>query len=276
VIQDLQIDAGGRAGPRSGISIEGADQPGSQAHLDQIYSQADTSLFADSLNDLYIEKDNSFFGAGNVLVGGRLMQEGKGKARVSCNGGQFAGLSVKGNAVFLARDCWWEGSTRVPLNLSGAGRISIDGAMIAPGGADSLPTIRIGSFSGTISLMNMYVQGALWCEPANPALDLLVWNIHFYHKMNVLDFLAGNPRYRGAFLGLNAQCFRPNDPTCKQIISIPDQTVNVQDPNLFLDSATRADREDRPVPFTELPAGISNIYISRVAIGKMNRGIVFQ
>ncbi len=137
------------------------------------------------MNWLYVQKDNSFFSSGNYISGGPLMQSGKGTARVSCFGGQFARLTVKQNARFLAKDCWWEGPERVPLNLEGSGSVSIDGAMIAPANNDSLPTIRVGKFKGDISLLNMYVQGGLSVEPANPGLNLLVWNIHFYHKMNV-------------------------------------------------------------------------------------------
>ncbi|HEX3933650.1 MAG TPA: hypothetical protein VHW43_03160, partial [Puia sp.] len=276
VIRDLQLGTDGDAGLLPAIVFSGVDQPGSQAHLDQIYSHADTSLVLRELNNLYVEKDNSFFTDGNYVSGGAAMQNGSGTAGLFCFGGQFKGAKVQKNGRFLAKDCWWEGNTRVPLNLEGQGTICIDGAMVAPNSPDSNPTIRIGKFDGHIALMNMYVQGALLPVGDNPGLDLLVWNIHFYHKMAVLDFLRAGASYRGAFLGLNAQCFRPNDPACKYIISIPDQLVGVPAAESFLDAETAFDRESRPVIFRDLPAGSSNIYISRVSIlGSRTSGLVF-
>ena len=57
------------------------------------------------------------------------------------------------------KDCWWEGAMRKPLDFSGSGRITIDGAMVAPNGADSNTTVSINRFAGKISLLNMYIQG---------------------------------------------------------------------------------------------------------------------
>ena len=109
------------------------------------------------------------------------------------------------------------------------------------------------------------------------ARSVLVWNIHFYHKMAALAFFKAGASYRGAFLGLNAQCFRPNDPACKYIISIPDQLQNVSNAGSFLDAGTALDRESRPEPYRDPPAvGSSNIYVSRVSIRVQGpAGLVF-
>jgi len=280
VLRDLTFGSDGDVGRLPAIVFSGVDQRGSQAHLDQIYSHADTSLVLRELNNLYVEKDNSFFTDGNYVSGGSSMQNGSGMAGLFCFGGQWAGVRVQKNGRFLAKDCWWEGATRIPLDLQGQGTICIDGAMLAPNSADSMPAIRIGKFDGHIALMNMYVQGALLPAADNPGLDLLAWNIHFYHKMDVLSFLrlpAGAPAsYHGAFLGLNAQCFRAKDPACQDIISIPDQLVNIPKEEPFLDAETGLDQQSRPVPFSNLPAGSSNIYLSRVSIlGSRTSGLVF-
>src|SRR6202035_1388057 len=107
-------------------------------------------------------------------------------------------------------------------------------------------------------------------------LSLLTWNIHFYHKMNVLDFLNKGCNYKGAFLGLNAQCFNSHNPKCDSIISINDQFRNVPDINSFFEEQTGQDRSSLPLLYKDLPQGVSNINISRVSIGNMNRGIVFK
>lgn len=272
-ISELQLGIEG-ASDEAGIVFVNTDQPGAQAHLDQIYSHAVHSLFVDRMDHLYVEKDNSFFTAGNYVTGGNLVGKGEGTARVACFGGQFTGLSVDRGGRFLAKDCWWEGTPRMPLDLAGSGSVTVDGAMIAPDGADSLPTIRIAKFNGRICLMNMYIQGALALLQDNPGLRLLGWNLHFYHKMNPLAFIRPEASYQGAFLGWSAQCFVSNNPAC-DITDMADRLVNVADTSAFLEDLTVADRGAEPVLPHELPRGTSNIYISRVTLGAMNRGIVF-
>lgn len=276
-IRDIHFGNAAAKGQFAGIVFKNVDQPQSEVHIDQLYSPAaDTSLFVKDVNYLYLQKDNSFFTAGNYISGGRLVQEGKGTARVSCFGGQFVHLTVLDKARFLAKDCWWEGADHIPLDISGSGTVTVDGAMIAPYKADSTTTVNIGKFNGSISLMNMYLQGAVSVQPDNPDLSLLLWNIHFYFKMDPMDFLGKGTNYKGAFLGLNAQCFRANDPACRWIASIEDRLQNIKNINTFLDDQTAPTREGRPVLLKDLPAGVSNIYISRVSLGSMGRGLVFD
>jgi hypothetical protein len=275
-IMDMQWGEDNGPDKSAAIVFLNADQPGAEVHIDQLSSHADTALIAQNLNYLYIEKDNSFFSSGNFLSGGRLQKQGKGESRVCCFGGQFAKLSVQDRAVFLAKDCWWEGNDRVPLNLTGSGDISIDGAMVAPQiGVDSTPTVILRNFTGRISLLNMYLQGALHPAEGLAGLKLLVWNVIFYHKMDVLDFLNKPVDFRGAFLGLNAECFDAKDPGCKSIRSIDDRQVNLNNVLTFLDDQTELTRKASPRAYRDLAPGVSNLFLSRVSTGSMNRGIVF-
>jgi hypothetical protein len=276
-IRDMQIGWDGEKDHPEGIVFENTDQPGAQAHIDQLYSHADTSLALVGLNYLYVEKNNSFFSEGNFVSGGDLVKKGGGTARLSCYGGQFARLSVLDNARFLARDCWWEGAdSTLPIDLQGSGTVCIDGAMIAPHRQDSSTAIAIEKFNGHVSLLNMYVQGAITPRLDNPNLDLLVWNVHLYHKMDPLDFLRKGGKSRAVFAGLTAQCFRPNDPACRFIISIPDRSLNEKDTLAALDRGTAFDRESRPILMKPLPPGVSNIYITRVSLPALaGKGIEF-
>jgi hypothetical protein len=274
-IRDMQIGWDGEKEHPAGIVFENVDQPGAQAHIDQLYSHADTSLAIIGMDNLYVEKNNSFFSEGNFISGGDAVKKGAGTARLSCYGGQFARLKVLDNARFLARDCWWEGPDSNVLDLQGSGTICIDGAMVAPDGHDSSSAIHIGGFNGRISLLNMYVQGAITPRLDNPNLDLLLWNIHFYFKMDPLAFLRNGGKSRAAFVGLTTQCFRPEDPACKEILSIPDRLLNVKDALAALDQGTAYDRESRPVLLKNLPPGVSNIYITRVSLpAAAGKGIV--
>jgi hypothetical protein len=276
-IKDLHFGSVLAKGQFAGILFRNVDQPQSEVHIDQVYSPAaDTSLVVQDMDYLYVQKDNSFFTTGNYITGGQLLQQGKGTARVACYGGQFAHLTVRKNARFTAKDCWWEGPDHLPLDITGEGTITIDDVMIAPYKNDSTTTVNIGKFKGSISLMNMYLQGALLPGPDNPDLNLLVWNVHFYFKMDPLAFPGATPVYKAAFLGLNAQCFRTNDPACRWITCISDRLQNIPNINAFLDSQTAPDRESRPVLLRDLPQGVSNIFISRVSFGAMNRGLDFE
>jgi len=277
-IKDLQFGKDGVKGIQTAIRFEDADQPGAQAHLDQLYSHADTSLCVSGMDYLYVQKDNSFFTDGNLISGGPLLRKNElsATARVCCYGGQFKGLHVLNNGWFVAKDCWWEGPGKLPLELSGAGTITIDGAMIAPNKQDSTNTITIGKFNGSINLMNMYLQGALSPQADNPNLKLLLWNILFYYKMDPLSFLKRGGSYTGAFLGLHAQCFKPNDPECKAILNIKDRLSNISDSTGFLTAQIQQDRFSRPVLFSELPSGRTNVYLSRVSFGSMTEAVSFK
>jgi hypothetical protein len=274
-IKDLQIGDEADNNPSSTIAFVNVDQPASQAHIDQLYSHADTSLMSDKLDYLYVEKNNSFFSDGNYLQGGTLTKQGKGTARVCCFGGQFARLSVNDGARFLAKDCWWEGKPRIPLDLRGSGEISLDGSMLAPWNADSTPTIRINEFNGRINILNMYIQGSVKVDPGKSALNLLMWNNNFFHKLAPYEYVKTGSAARLALLGSNSQCTDTKE-ACKTIYSITDQVTRISDMPAFLDNMTTFDRNEKPVLFRDLPGGISNIYISRVSIGASRRGVVFS
>ena len=275
-VRDLQLESQTGVKIDHGIVFQQVDQPSAQAHIDQLYSHADTTLYVNGLDHLYVEKDNSFFADGNRIIGGPLVQQGRGEAQVCCFGGQYAGLWLDNNASFTSKDCWWEGVTRMPVDLEGSGNVTIDGTMIAPTPTDSATTIRVGHFSGKVCLMNMYVQGGLVAVVSNANLNMLVWNVHCYYKMNPVDFVAQGGTFKGAFLGINTQCFNKNDAACANIASVPDLFHNVSDTSRFLDALTAQDRNTRPQMFRNLSPGVSNIYISRVTLGNMQDGILFS
>lgn len=273
VIRDLQLGRVAEHDPVTAIGFKNVDQRTAQIHIEQLDSRADTSLFSNRLNYLYIEKDNSFFSNGTCIIGGDQMVRGAGTSGVYCFGAQFVNLDVRQNGIFMAKDCWWEGPINVPLNLSGSGTISIDGGMIATGKQDSTPTVKINNFKGKVSLMNMYLHGAILPGTGLNDLSLLVWNIHFIHKMNVLDFFGTGVPYKAAFLGLNAQCMDAKNKACAMIYSVTDKMSDKLDLPVFLDDMTTLTRKSKPVKYNNLPAGVSNIYISRVSIGTMGKGI---
>lgn len=274
-IKDLQLGEEADTNPATAVALMNVDQPKAQAHIDQLYSHSDVSLMVDKLDYLYVEKNNSFFSDGNVITGGPLTKQGKGTARVCCFGGQFARLSVNDGAKFLAKDCWWEGTLRTPLEIKGSGTISLDGSMIAPYRADSTPTIKINEFNGKINLLNLYVYGSLKVDPGNSALNLLLWNTNFFHKLNPHEYIKSGTAAQIALLGSNAQCLE-NKEGCQSVLSIPDQSYRVKDMPSYIESMTAFDRGEKPVMLQNLPAGTSNVYFSRVSIGATKRGIVFS
>ncbi len=275
IITDLQIGTNVRDKYRPGaIQFRNIDQQGSNLILDQLYSLADTTLLLEGMNYLYVEKNNSFFSDGNYFSGGAVQQRGKGSFRINCNGGQFARLTVKNNAVFVSKDCWWEGQLRVPLEITGNGSITIDGGMIAPVSVDSTPTIIVNKFRGQLALMNMYIQGGWKVDPSNDKLDLLCWNLHFYYKMNPIDIIKHSASFRGLFVGISSQCFDNNNPDCASIKTFEPANTNITSEEDFLKEMTKELRTSSPVP-TLKPSSAHNsrIYLSRVCIGEADIAI---
>lgn len=277
-IQDIQIgEVTGNKTSQPVILFENTDQPGSTVITDQLYSLADTTLFIRDLNHLYLEKNNSFFSSGNYISGGNLQRQGKGTLQVNCFGGQFANLTVLNNANFVAKDCWWEGPKGKALHLNGNGNVTIDGAMVAPVSADSSTVISVGDFTGNISLLNMYVQGALDVSAKNDRLNILAWNVHFYFKLDPLKFIQPKSTFHGLFFGLTAQCFQHVNQACKDLnpYSIPEKAANVSGTGDFIKRLTQATRTSIPRLQQKSKPGISNIYISRITLGMANKGIEF-
>ncbi|MBC7826428.1 MAG: hypothetical protein H7122_01680 [Chitinophagaceae bacterium] len=277
VIRDLQIaDHDGSVNDVTAIEFVNIDQPGSTAFIDQLHSSAKTSIFMNGLDYLYVQKQNSFFSTGNRVYGGKLVQQGKGTAGLYCFGGQFADLTVQGNGRFVSKDCWWEGANRKPLDISGSGSITLDGIMIAPVGADSSSVVSISKFNGRISIMNAYIQGGISVAPENPGLNMLLWNIHFYHAMNPTRFLTRQSNFKGAFLGLSTQCFQSGDPNCGQILSKEDKLIKVTDEKSFLLEMVAQDRAAIPIRYPGEASKASTILLSRVSIGNSNTAVKFS
>jgi hypothetical protein len=258
------------------IEFDNVDQRGSFVHLDQIYSACDTTLFVNKIDYTVFEKNNSFFSDGNLIIGGKRQKEGKGTMRVHCFGGSYSRLTVRNNATFISKDCWWEGVVPVPLNLAGDGIISIDGTKIAPNQADSMPIVNIRQFSGKIALMNAYIQGGLQLSRTNPSLEFLLCNVHFYYKKDIMGTLPSGFSGKAAYVGLTTQCFNTADPDCGSIKFFEDRFVNVKDELSFIEKMTAMSRTARPVLYQELPKGVTNIYLSRVTLDSFITGLHFE
>lgn len=273
-IKEIQFGTAGNK-KLTAIAFEDIDQRKSAVHIDQLYSNAETSLLVNRINYTRFEKNNSFYSDGNVIIGGDLQKAGKGTTGVYCFGGQYSRVTVSNNARFVSKDCWWEGETRIPVNLQGDGLITIDGTKIAPRQADSQPIIRIGRFAGKIALMNMYVQGGIELSANNPSLSLFLWNANFYYKKDILGTIPRTFNGRAGYAGITSQCFYKNDPNCKTTTSYNDRFVNVPDETRFIEEMTRQGLQAAPTPYVVLPPGISNIYLSRVTLDSFITGLQF-
>jgi len=275
-LRDIQLlEHGGDPRVPAAIAFVNVDQPGGEVVIDQLHTTSSNALHLIGTDFLYVQKQNSFFSSGNKVSGGPLSRQGKASGGLYCFGGQFAGCQVEGNGTFIAKDCWWEGPTRLPINIQGSGNITLDGIMVAPVNADSNATVKIGKFDGKISVLNAYIQGALTVEGKNPSLKFLVWNTHFYHKMRPLAFVTTGSSYQAAFLGLSAQCFDSGKPACAEIISIDDKFINVQKQQSFILESLALDRAAVPRRFVQHRSGTS-VFISRISIGSCETAITFS
>jgi hypothetical protein len=252
------------------------DQKNAEVFTDMIYSQSEHSISLLGTKYLYVQNQNSFFCDGNIVLGPGKAETMQGSGLFSF-GGAFAGVKVDDNGRFFAKDCWWEGANRRPLNLSGTGQVSIDCAMVAPEKADSAVTIQVDEFKGMITLANMYVQGAIRVKDKNPGLKILLWNIHLFHKMRFYDFISGSESYQAAFLGLTAQCFDEKRKDCSEIMEVPNRIVGISKSGLneFVYEMVKGGLGAVPRYQTDKPAGVSAIRISRVSLINFRSGILF-
>jgi hypothetical protein len=270
-IKDIQVGQDGARDKTSAFVFTNIDQPASQVRIDQIYSKSKTSIYIDQLNYTYFEKNNSFFSTGNTVIGGNKVKAGTGTSKLYCFGGQSAGVHLENNATMVAHDCWWEGgSTKdfLPLNLSGNGNLTVDGALYSPSNHDSTTTINVSDFTGNICLLDMYLGGSIDVKPNSAGLKMLVWNVNYYYKKDPFFFFKQKMASKIAMLGITTQCFSTAVTKCatEDPQSLTDMSVNVSDLNAFINELTRENRKATPKPYINLKNGVSNIYISRVSV----------
>jgi len=146
--------------------------------------------------------------------------------------------------------------------------------MVAPNRVDSGTTIDIQQFSGKISLMNMYLQGAVAVNSNNPSLRLLMWNIHSNFTLNPFKFFQPASNFKVACMGFTAQCFVANDKKCETVINLDDQFKGVSNNQAFILDMIGDDRAAMPRRYVRKNA--TNIYISRVSIGDCATAIRFR
>ncbi len=280
-IKDIQVGTDNGRDKTNAFSFTNIDQLGSSAKIDQIYSKAINTVYIDKLNNTYFEKNNSFFSKGNTVIGGDKVKAGTGTSKLYCFGGQSAGVHLENNATMVAKDCWWEGSLKkdfIPLNLTGDGNLTVDGALYAPSDQDSGTIINVSNFKGKISLLNMYLSGSIDVQPNSPGLKMLIWNINNYYKKDPFFFMRKKMSSKICMMGITSQCISTANYKCaiEDPQSITDMSVNVPDVNVFLIDMTKDTRKAMPKPYVNLAAGISNIYISRVSVENGSAACLFS
>jgi hypothetical protein len=281
-IKDIQVGQNPDADRNHAFLFTGIDQPDSEVRLEQIYTLTNNTLLIDRLDHTYFEKNLSFFSRGNKVIGGDLVRAGTGKSRLYCFGGQSAGASLQNNATMVAKDCWYEGMAKkdyLPLDLTnGYGNLTVDGALYSPSDADSNAIIKVSNFRGRISLSDMYLMGTIDVKPNSPNLEMLIWNIHYYYKMNPLSFLQKPTKSKIAVIGISSQCFKSKDANCadESPLSINDSLNNISHARSFISKLSMDNRKAMPRRYKTLKDGVSNIFISRVSTLNGNTSYTFR
>jgi hypothetical protein len=93
--------------------------------------------------------------------------------------------------------------------------------------------------------------------------------------MNVLNAIPPSIKGQVGFAGINSQCFDDKNPLCQQIQTVNDQFINVPDENKYFDAMTLQTRLSVPSLYQKLSEGVSNIYLSRVALDGSFVGLKF-
>ncbi|MEO6916221.1 MAG: glycosyl hydrolase family 28-related protein [Chitinophagaceae bacterium] len=280
-IKDIQIGHDAVTDHTNAFLFSGIDQQASEVRMDQLYTLSNKTLNINKLDYTYFEKNNSFFSNGNTVIGGEKVAAGTGTSKLYCFGGQSAVTNLQNNATMVAKDCWWEGKTSndvKPFNLSGNGNYTLDGAMIAPPALDSSAVINVSNFKGNITLMNLYLYGAISVNAASPGLNILIWNVNMMNKLDPTGFTRQKSGYKLAMLGITSQCSKSKDPKCadENPRSVADETIGITDVNSFITALSRDNQRAMPRRYRNLPVGVSNVYISRVSTLSGNAGYTFN
>ncbi len=275
-IQDLHIVGNTTRGGSKliGIDFRNVDTRNARVVMDQLYCPAETSVFVDRYNYTLFEKNNSFFSDGNIIIGGDEQKAGRGTLRFHAFGGQYAGTQVFNGARAVFKDCWYEGSRKIPLSLVGDGEILIDGAMCAPNKLDSTTTIAIEGFRGKVTLANMYMYGSILLKPSMDS-KIFLWNINMNQVARPSLFAQETYPGQVAIAGITTDCNFPGELDCGGFKSYEDRFHNISDKNAFILSNMEPGMNVMPVEGL-LPGDLNQISVSRVSMEGMGIGLKFS
>ncbi|NLH15787.1 MAG: hypothetical protein GX455_04345, partial [Phycisphaerae bacterium] len=161
IVENLFINGSGKADV---IVIANCDQPGSRVLMDQpnVATCKEVGYLVDGLDNAEVAMCNinhSDCDIGVKVVGGALAREGKDSRGTTTI---FSGSSsnnrisytLADGGVLVVRDIWYEsGSQPGFLDLSGKGRFTLNGAMVATAAKDNIPAINIHDFDGQVTLL---------------------------------------------------------------------------------------------------------------------------
>jgi hypothetical protein len=117
----------------------------------------------------------------------------------------------------------------------------------------------------------------VYAKPTSPDLNMLVWNVSMINKLDPSAFLREKGSYKVAMLGISAQCSKSKNPNCvsEDPRSVADAVANVPNLDAFIARMSKDSQKAMPRKYKNLPAGVSNILISRVSTYTANTGYTF-
>ncbi len=161
IVENLFINGSGKG---DGIVIANCDQPGSRVLMDQpnVSTCKEVGYLVDGLDNTEVALCNINHGdcdIGVKIVGGPLAREGKeSKGTTTIFSGASSNnrisYTLADGGALVVRDIWYESGNQPGfLDLSGKGRFTLNGAMVATAIKDNIPAIDIHDFDGQVTLL---------------------------------------------------------------------------------------------------------------------------
>ncbi|MGN6415916.1 MAG: glycosyl hydrolase family 28-related protein [Pseudobacter sp.] len=257
----------------NGILLENADQKDAHIFIDQMRAPtAKNSLHVNKLMNAYVQKTNSYYAYRDLVTGSAAHLNGKATSSVHLFGGQFGFFNVSNKASYFVKDTWYEGSLKegVPFQASGNGNIVIDCARLGVLHNDrgTNPILKLKDFSGNFLLMNAYVDNTLSVDMKKITGNVLLMNLYMNFAPDIQN--AGpTTSKRFSMIGVVAQDKDGKSYAVKEV-------ANAAATRALMQKMTNYTKDWLPRYYTTKPAGVTNLYFSRITFGNLRTAYSMQ
>lgn len=268
-LRDLQIT--GNNGRGDGIIIDNADQSGSQVRIEQanIRSTAQDGVRINRLNHTMVEL-RAFYqdqnqGVGLRVIGGSLQAAGvQTTSRVNVFGGTASNntlsYDLQQGGRLLVQDIWFESGEAHFVHLRDTGSFTLQGARIAVPLPATLPTILADDFRGTLTVLATALKGSLVIQGEGQHSRILAAGLQFEGA----DGYFANTSSQAQVTLLNNRTYVGES---RPVANQGDDNAN------FIRTMLSSTRSEKPGSLTNLPLGVSDIRLYRVAVSQAYTGI---
>ena len=280
ILRDFAVIGNGSS---VGIQADNVDQPGSRILAQQLLAEhgRQSGVFVNGLENADVSFDNVFLAENNLglrVAGGPNAARGPVPGRV----GVFAGFSGENNLTYdvgshgqlNAQDIWYEGAPPNFIRLTDSGSFTFDGGLISTqdpnhgGAASQTPTVTISGFQGNVTIINAFLLHSRISVESTAANVLALGIVGPPDNSNFFT-VSNSPNAQVALLN-SRQLTATGGSSIVQ-----DQLSNVGDLGGFILQMAASLRSIQPHPFSDVPAGATDLRLNRITVDNHAVGATF-